>query len=295
MQWTPGESSGDIEDRRDESGAGGGGFGAGGGFGGIHLGIGGTIIVGLLSLVFHDNLFQYFSGAGSGPAAAVRSQPNPSRTKAEEPEKEFLEFAIKDIQDTWDRMLPEQNNARYRHAKLVLYRDAYPSGCGTARTATGPFYCPEDEKVYLDLGFFHELKTRFGAPGEFAQAYVIAHEIGHHVQKILGIETKVRRLQQQNPDAVNPLSVRLELQADCFAGVWGHSSEQRKVTDQDDVSAGMKAAAAVGDDRLQRAGQGYVNPETFTHGSSAQRVGWFRRGLKSGLVSDCNTFRRSGQ
>jgi hypothetical protein len=157
--------------------------------------------------------------------------------------------------------------------------------------ATGPFYCPGDEKVYLDLDFFSELKRRFGAPGEFAQAYVIAHEIGHHVQKLLGIETKVQRLRRQEPREANPLSVRLELQADCFAGIWAHSTEQRNLVNQSDVSAAMRAAAAVGDDRLQRMGQGYVNPESFTHGTSAERVQWFRRGLDSGRIDACDTFK----
>jgi predicted metalloprotease len=160
-----------------------------------------------------------------------------------------------------------------------------------AQEAIGPFYCPEDEKVYLDLGFFNELRTRFGASGEFAQAYVIAHEIGHHVQKILGIEPKVRQLMQRRPQTANRLSVRLELQADCFAGVWGNSTEQRKIVDATDVESALRAAAAVGDDRLQRMATGHVSPETFTHGTSAQRVGWFRRGFESAQVSACNTFK----
>ena len=286
MEWTPGGTSGDIEDRRGESGGGGPGFG----FGGFHLGIGGAIIVGLLSLVFHQNLFQMFSGSQS-PAPVVRSQPQGAQNDKERPEVQFVSFVLDDVQKNWDRMLPEQEHIPYRHAKLVLFRNAYPSGCGMAKTAIGPFYCPEDQKVYLDLGFFAELKTKFGAPGEFAQAYVIAHEIGHHVQNLLGIETKVRRLQQRNPDEVNPLSVRLELQADCFAGVWANSTEQRGIVHQQDISAAMRAAAAVGDDRLQRAGQGYVNPETFTHGSSAQRVHWFQAGLQSGRIASCKTFR----
>jgi predicted metalloprotease len=293
MEWTPGETSGDIEDHRDDSGDGGyrgGGFG-GGGFGGVHLGIGGTIIIGLLSLVFHNNLFTLFSG--NSPARVERSRPDTVRDSAERTEVQFVSFVLDDVQNTWDRVLPQQANRPYRHARLVLFRDAFPSGCGMAQTAIGPFYCPEDQKVYLDLGFFDELKTRFGAPGEFAQAYVIAHEIGHHVQTLVGIEPKVRRLQQQNPAEVNPLSVRLELQADCFAGIWGHSTEQRQITTEQDVSAAIRAAAAVGDDRLQRAGQGYVNPEKFTHGSSADRVRWFKRGLQSGLMSDCNTFQQS--
>jgi len=195
------------------------------------------------------------------------------------------------VQKTWDKILPAQEHRAYRHAKLVLYRNSYPSGCGRALRSTGPFYCPEDEKVYLDLAFFDELSTKFGAPGKFAQAYVIAHELGHHVQKILGIEPKVRRLQEANPREVNPLSVRLELQADCFAGVWAHTTEQRHVVGDQDVEAALRAAAAVGDDRLQRMGRGYVNPETFTHGSSAERVNWFRRGLANGRVADCATFR----
>ena len=171
-----------------------------------------------------------------------------------------------------------------------MFRNSYRSPCGAAGAATGPFYCPGDEKVYLDLAFFNELKQRFGAPGEFAQAYVLAHEIGHQVQKILGTEAKVRRLKGRNPGEANALSVRLELQADCFAGVWAHSTEQRNLVNQNDLNAALRAAAAVGDDRLQRAGQGYANPDTFTHGTSAQREQWFRRGLDSGRISACDTF-----
>jgi hypothetical protein len=216
---------------------------------------------------------------------------NTERDRREEPEVRFVSFVLDDVQHTWDRLLPAQEHRPYRHAKLVLFRNAYPSGCGTAKTATGPFYCPEDEKVYLDLAFFDELRTKFGAPGEFAQAYVIAHEIGHHVQKVLGIESKVRTLQQREPREVNPLSVRLELQADCFAGVWAFTTEQRRLVHESDVEAALRAAAAVGDDRLQRMGRGFVNPDSFTHGTSAQRVEWFRRGLESGKVAACSTFK----
>ena len=286
MEWTPGGSSEDVEDRRDESGGGGGGFGfGGGGFGGIHLGIGGTIVLFLLSMFFRTNLFQFFSGAPTETAAP--SAPDAARDAHEKPEVDFVTFVLNDVQKNWERVLPAQTNVQYRHAKLVLFRDAYPSGCGTAETAVGPFYCPEDQKVYLDLGFFQELATRFGAPGQFAQAYVIAHEIGHHVQKLVGIEGKVRRLQEENPRAQNQLSVQLELQADCLAGVWGNSTEQRKIVDEADVEAGLTAAASVGDDRLQKAAQGSVNPEKFTHGSSAQRVAAFKKGLSSGQVSAC--------
>jgi uncharacterized protein len=191
--------------------------------------------------------------------------------------------------------LPQAERRPYRRAKLVLFREAFPSGCGMAKDAVGPFYCPEDEKVYLDLSFFDELKRRFGAPGEFAQAYVIAHEVGHHLQKILGIEPKVQRLRQQHPEESNPLSVRLELQADCFAGIWANSTQERRITNSSDVQSALGAAAAVGDDRLQRMSTGRVSPESFTHGSSAQRQRWFTQGLQSGRLSSCNTFTRSAE
>jgi predicted metalloprotease len=302
MEWTPGGTSDDIEDRRDESGGGGGGGGGfglggggfgGGGFGGIHLGIGGTLLLLVLSFFFHTNLFQFFSGSSDATAPSTRSYrspdsaPDTAQDEQEKPEVQFVSFVLDDVQKNWDRVLPAQTNVPYRHAKLVLFRDAYPSGCGSANTATGPFYCPEDQKVYLDLGFFKELADRFGAPGQFAQAYVIAHEIGHHVQKLVGIESQVRRLQEANPREENRLSVQLELQADCLAGVWGNSTEQRKIIDQADVEQGLAAAAAVGDDRLQRAAQGYVSPEKFTHGTSAQRTAAFKKGLDSGQVSAC--------
>jgi len=281
MEWTPGGVSKDIEDERDNSG-GGGGFGFG------HLGIGGILLVGLLSLLFHRNLFVLFSGGA--PAAQVRPAPNPELDQREQPEVEFISFVLDDVQRNWDRVLPETRNIPYRHAKLVLFRNVFPSACGMAKEAIGPFYCPQDEKVYLDLGFFNELRTRFGAPGEFAQAYVVAHEIGHHVQKIVGIEPKVHALMEQRPDEANQLSVRLELQADCLAGVWGNSTEQRRIINASDVESALGAAAAVGDDRLQRMATGRVSPESFTHGTSAQRVSWFKRGLETGKISACNTF-----
>ena len=285
MEWTPGGISNDIEDRRDDSG-GGGGFG----FGGFHIGCGSLILLGILSLLFHRNLFTLFMGQPSAPA--VQSRPDYARDQREQTEVQFVSFVLDDVQNNWRRILPESARVPYRHAKLVLFRDAYPSACGMAQDAIGPFYCPEDEKVYLDLSFFDELRSRFRAPGEFAQAYVIAHELGHHVQKLLGIETKVHRLQQARPDEANPLSVRLELQADCFAGVWGHTTEQRRIVDQSDVEEALNAAAAVGDDRLQRMATGRVSPETFTHGTSAQRVHWFQQGFESGEISACDTFRR---
>lgn len=285
MRWEPGGESQDIEDRRDEGG-GGGGFR----FGGMHIGIGGAIVLLILSFVFKQNFFALIGGGTGGPAPGAVSRPDPARSEAEKPLVQFVSFVLDDTQHTWTALLPEQTSKPYRHAKLVLFRDYTQSGCGGAESATGPFYCPADEKVYLDLGFFEELRQRFGAPGEFAEAYVVAHELGHHVQKILGIENKVHQLQEQNPREQNPLSVRLELQADCFAGVWAHSTEQRNLIDASDVESALGAAAAVGDDRLQKMSTGRVSPESFTHGSSEQRMGWFRKGLDSGSVNACNTF-----
>jgi predicted metalloprotease len=277
MRWTPGGTSDDVEDRRDEGGGGG-----GPGFGGVHLGIGGTLVLLVLSFVFKQNLFTLFS---SGPASAP-SVSDPARSGREDLQVKFVSFVLDDVQHTWEKLLPA-SGASYRHAKLVLFRDSIQSACGQAESATGPFYCPADEKVYIDLGFFDELKRRFGAPGEFAQAYVIAHEMGHHVQKLLGIEGKTRQERQRNPSSANALSVGLELQADCFAGVWGNSTEQRNIIDQTDVAAGLRAAAAVGDDRLQKMATGHVSPESFTHGTSAQRTQAFKKGLDSGQPSAC--------
>jgi uncharacterized protein len=285
MKWTPGGESQDIEDRRDEGDSGGGGFQ----FGGMHIGLGGAIVLLILSLLFKQNFFALLGGGGPG-AAHVASQPNPAKDAAEKPLVQFVSFVLDDTQHNWEQILPEQSGRQYRHAKLVLFRNYTQSGCGSAESATGPFYCPEDEKVYIDLGFYDELKRRFGAPGEFAQAYVLAHEVGHHVQKLLGIEAKVRRLQEQNPRQQNPLSVRLELQADCLAGVWAHSTQQRGLLESGDVESALGAAAAVGDDRLQKMATGHVSPETFTHGSSQQRMHWFRMGLDNGTIAACNTF-----
>lgn len=287
MEWTPGGVSDDIEDRRGESGGGGGGFG---GYG-PHLGIGGTLLLLVLSGLFHRNLFTLFSGSGDGSEPSAATDPARTRaTDANDKQVQFMSFVLDDVQHTWETLLPAQTSTRYRHAKLVLFRDQTQSPCGFAQAATGPFYCPGDEKVYLDLGFFDELSRRFGAPGEFAQAYVIAHEIGHHVQKLLGIEGKVQRLRESDPRSANPLSVDLELQADCFAGVWAQSTEQRSITNQNDIASALRAAAAVGDDRLQKMATGRVSPETFTHGSSAQRTEWFQRGVSEGKISACNTF-----
>jgi hypothetical protein len=196
---------------------------------------------------------------------------------------------LDDVQATWTKVLP-QAGTPYRGTKLVLFRDAIQSACGFADAASGPFYCPADQKVYIDLGFYRELRDRFGASGDFAQAYVIAHEIGHHVQHLLGIDEQVRRARSRRPSQDNQLSVMVELQADCLAGVWGNSTARRDILEQGDVEEGLNAAAAIGDDRIQRMSTGRVFPERFTHGSSAQRVTWFKRGLSSGQVSACNTF-----
>jgi uncharacterized protein len=193
------------------------------------------------------------------------------------------------VQNTWTKIFPVAGR-NYERAKLVLFTDRVQSGCGYAETAMGPFYCPVDRKAYIDLGFYQELRSRFGAPGDFAQAYVLAHEIGHHVQKIVGIEPRVHAAMESHPQQARELSVRLELQADCYAGVWGHSTEQRNILENGDVEEGLNAAAAVGDDRLQRMAGRRVNPDSFTHGSSSQRAQWFRRGLDSGRMSDCDTF-----
>jgi uncharacterized protein len=285
MRWTPGGESQDIEDRRDESG-GGGGFQ----FGGLHIGIGGAIVLFILSFVFKTNLFTLLSGGGADSGPAAVRQPNPARDAAERPLVEFVSFALDDTQKTWTQLLPEQTGKPYRHAKLVLFRDYTQSGCGGAQSATGPFYCPQDEKVYIDLGFFDELNRRFGAPGQFAQAYVVAHELGHHVQKLLGIEGKVHQMQENNSREANPLSVKLELQADCFAGVWARSTQQRGLLEKGDVESALGAASAVGDDRLQKKATGHVSPESFTHGTSQQRMHWFNTGLSNGSVAACNTF-----
>ena len=283
MRWTPGGSSDDVEDRRDESG--------GGGFrpGGIHLGLGGIVVLFILSLIFKRDFLSLVSNGSVDTGGTTVSQPDPVRDQQEKPLVDFVTFVLNDAQNTWSQVLPAQG-VPYRHAKLVLFRDAYDSACGMAQSTTGPFYCPEDEKVYIDLGFYGELKQRFGAPGEFAEAYVLAHEIGHHVQKLLGIEARMRAAQEQHPEAANQLSVALELQADCFAGIWGHSTQQRNLLDPGDLDSGLKAAAAVGDDRIQRMSRGTVNPETFTHGSSAQRTEWFQRGFQAGTIAACNTF-----
>jgi len=202
---------------------------------------------------------------------------------------EFVTFVLNDAQATWTKVFAARGGS-YRHAKLVLFRDSIDSACGEAQSATGPFYCPSDEKVYIDLGFYDELRERFGAPGQFAEAYVLAHEIGHHVQNLLGIEEKVQAARQSNPGMARRFSQQLELQADCFAGVWAHSTQQRSLLEAGDLDSALGAAAAVGDDRLQKMSTGHINPDTFTHGSSEQRRTWFEHGFDDGTIEACNTY-----
>ena len=279
MRWTPGGDSSNVEDRRGQSG----------GFlpGGRGMGIGGAVVLLVLSLIFgRDFVTGNTTNDSAQPATAngeVASSPSEDRLV------QFVTFVLNDVQDTWRSILAERH-VPYQDAKLVLFRDVTQSRCGTAQSTMGPFYCPLDQKAYIDLGFYDELQRRFGASGDFAQAYVLAHELGHHVQHLLGIDAQARRLQQENPGSANAVSVRLELQADCFAGIWAHSTQQRRILQQGDIEEGLNAAAAVGDDRLQRASTGHVNAESFTHGTSAQRSAWFKRGLTNGQIDACDTF-----
>jgi hypothetical protein len=285
MDWTPGGMSEDIEDRRNSSG----GFG---GMGGGGLGIIGFVILLVISLFTGRNyLGSVLSGGGQSSVRTGNPSMGPrgSHSPGEERDAQLVSFVLDDVQKTWTQIFAAHGRT-YRHAKLVLYRDATYSACGTAKASTGPFYCPEDEKVYMDLNFWQDLKRFGGDTGDFAQAYVVAHELGHHVQKLLGIEMRMRRLAQQDPGERNHLSVDLELQADCLAGVWGHSTEQRNIVHPKDVDEALKTAAAVGDDHLQKMSGRAVSPERWTHGSSAERSEWFRRGLQGGTVGTCSTF-----
>lgn len=284
MKWQRGYQSEDVEDRRGESG--GGGF-RGGGFGGMRLGLGGFLVLLVLSFVFKKDFFALLDPGGA-PSASVNQSPAP-RPPANDEASSMISSVLDDAQETWTSTI-----RGYRKARLVLFTDAISSACGFAEAATGPFYCPADEKVYLDLGFFDELRRRFGAPGDFAQAYVVAHEVGHHVQKVIGVESKMRAAQERNPAAANDLSVRMELQADCFAGVWAKRAGSRVQLEAGDAEEALKAAAAIGDDRLQRMAGRRVSPESFTHGSSEQRVRWFRTGFESGTPNACDTFGARG-
>ena len=279
MKWTPGGSTEDIEDRRGQGG---------GGFRGGPVGIGVVLVLLVLSLLTGRNFLSLLDPNTVGGTDQPSSSGPVSSSPDEDQLVQFVTFVLNDAQATWARLLPGE----YQKTTLVLFRDSTPTACGMGQMASGPFYCPGDEKVYIDLGFYDELKQRFGASGDFAQAYVIAHELGHHIQRLRGIEGRVRQAQEARPSAANALSVRLELQADCYAGIWGHSTAERRILEAGDADEALSAAASIGDDRIQRISGRGVQPESFTHGSSAQRVEWFKRGFESGDLDACDTFAR---
>ncbi|HWP11939.1 MAG TPA: neutral zinc metallopeptidase [Ramlibacter sp.] len=286
MRWEGNRESGNVEDRRDEGG--GGGFG----FGGRSIGIG-TIVIALIGgAIFGVNpltILSFLTGGG-GPAPQVQQGPAKS-PPADDRMAKFVSTVLADTEDVWKQLF-SQGGANYKEPRLVLFRGAVATGCGQGQAVMGPFYCPADQKVYIDLNFYETLKSRLGAPGDFAQAYVIAHEVGHHVQNQLGITGQMERLRgRATQGQYNAMSVKLELQADCFAGVWAHHAQNaRQILEQGDVEEAMNAAAKIGDDALQGARGGAVVPESFTHGSSAQRQRWFATGLKTGSVKACDTF-----
>jgi predicted metalloprotease len=289
MRWREGRRSENVEDRRGQR------MGPMRG-GGLRLGGGTLILLVLGAWLLGANPLQLL-GLLLGGGGMSTQVPEPYQDQAPPPPgasdetADFVSVVLGDTEDTWNEIFAS-GGERYQPPKLVLFTDVARSACGMAQSAMGPFYCPLDQKVYIDLGFFRDLQQRFRAPGDFAQAYVIAHEVGHHVQTLLGTSQKVRQMQQQmSQEDGNAMSVLLELQADCYAGVWGHHADRaRQVLEQGDVEEGLNAASAIGDDRIQRQTQGTIVPESFTHGSSAQRVEWFRRGLESGDMRSCDTF-----
>ena len=293
MQWRGRRESDNVDDVRGQrmGGRGGGGM----------VGIGGTglVVVLLLAWLTGQNpldLLGQIAAQQQGGGSASQSQQydqQPYQESADDREqRQFVSVVLADTEDVWNKTFRDAMGRTSAEPRLVLFSGGVDSGCGFAQAAVGPFYCPADHKVYIDLSFYDELQRRFGAPGDFAQAYVIAHEVGHHVQNLLGISEKVQNAQRRaGRDAANELSVRLELQADCLAGVWAHQTErQKKVLEQGDVEEALGAAAAVGDDSIQKKTQGYVVPESFTHGSAEQRVKWFKRGFQSGSIDSCDTF-----
>jgi predicted metalloprotease len=278
MRWESRRRSSNIEDRRGMRAAGPVGVG----------GIGTIAVVLLISYLTGTNPLELLQYTGGAPGAAPSS--GPTGAPSDDPQAEFVAVVLADTEEAWDRVFAASGE-RYQPPVLVLFDGQVQSACGLGSSAMGPFYCPADRQVFLDLSFFRELDQRFGAPGDFAQAYVVAHEVGHHVQNLLGVSSRVTQMQRQTSEVqANALSVRLELQADCFAGIWGNHAGRTDLLDQGDAEEGMRAAAAIGDDRLQRQSQGTIVPESFTHGSSDQRVEWLRRGLSSGRIQDCDTF-----
>ena len=288
MRWEGGRESDNVEDRR--------GAGAGNGMRrGIAGGGIGVVLIAIVAMflgIDPSMLLSLFGGGGPLAGGPQVSQQAPTqRPPADDVGAKFVSVVLADTEDTWNSLF-RQAGSQYSVPKLVLFRGAVQSACGAAQSAMGPFYCPGDHKVYIDLSFFDALEQRFRAPGDFAKAYVIAHEIGHHVQNLLGIAEKVEAQRRRVSEVENNrLSVRMELQADCLAGIWAHHANRtRQILERGDVEAAMAAATAIGDDRLQKQARGYVSPESFTHGSSEQRVRWFRRGLDSGQIHQCNTF-----
>jgi len=278
MRWQMSRRSSNIEDRRGISAGGAGG-----------IGCVGLIIILVISYLTGTNPLELLQQVGTDTSVSTRA-PAPASGEYDR-EKDFVSAVLGDTEDAWTRIFAADGQ-RYQPPTLVLFSDAVRSACGFSSAAVGPFYCPPDHKVYVDLSFFRELDRRFGAPGDFAQAYVIAHEVGHHVQTLLGISDQIEQLRRRMGEReANALSVRQELQADCLAGVWGYHAQQKNLLEQGDVEEGLRAAQAIGDDLLQKRSQGYANPESFTHGTSAQRAYWLRRGLQTGRVDACNTMR----
>ena len=288
MKWEGNRESDNVEDRRDSGSSGGGG----GGIGGRGIGIGSIAIALVASYFFGINPMTVLNilGGGGSPEPQVQQAPA-HKPPADDRMAKFVSTVLADTEDVWKDVFTK-GGATYKEPKLVLFRGATRTACGQGQAAMGPFYCPGDQAVYIDLNFFETLKNKLGAPGEFAQAYVIAHEVGHHVQNLLGISTKMEQMRGRVSQAeYNGLSVRLELQADCFAGVWANrAQESRKILEGGDIESAMNAAAKIGDDALQRAATGHVVPESFTHGTSAQRAKWFNNGLQNASVKGCDTF-----
>jgi uncharacterized protein len=289
MKWEGNRNSDNVEDRRGSGPSGGGGRG---GIGGRGIGIGSIVIALVASYFFGINPMTVLSILGGGGGSAPQVQQGPAqKPPADDRMAKFVGTVLADTEDVWKDIFTK-GGAAYKEPKLVLFRGATPTSCGTGQSAMGPFYCPEDQKVYIDLNFFETLKTQLGAPGEFAQAYVIAHEVGHHVQNLLGISAKMEQMRGRVSQAeYNNLSVRLELQADCFAGLWANrAQESRKILEGGDIESAMNAAAKIGDDALQRGSGGRIVPESFTHGTSAQRTRWFNTGLQNASIKSCDTF-----
>ncbi|GAB4564083.1 MAG: neutral zinc metallopeptidase [Rhizobacter sp.] len=289
MKWEGNRESDNVEDARSSGGGGGGGFRLGGGRG---IGLGTVAVALVAGWVFGINPLTVLGLlSGDGGMAPQAQQAPAARPPANDKLAQFVSVVLADTEDVWREQF-KQMGSTYREPKLRLFRGSEPTACGRGEAAMGPFYCPGDQKVYIDLTFYETMRNRMGAPGDFAQAYVIAHEVGHHVQNLMGISGKVDGMRGRVSEAQqNALSVRLELQADCFAGVWAHHAQNaRQILEQGDLEEALNAASQIGDDTLQRKSRGTVQPETFTHGSSAQRVAWFKKGIQTGSVAQCNTF-----